>query len=847
MNDSSSRRNGGVKPMRTLVRSCMIGWLALVVALFFTTRTGAQQSSGQSSGTEQTSSGMQSGDYNVHQSIEFGYRDSMIDGSIDNYDTFENLGSGVRLFDYTLDMRSRDHKGFFFDNLSFSNFGYGGDPNDVSRLQFDKNKWYEFRALFRRDKNFWNYNLLANPLNPASSVPALPIVDSPHSMDLVRRVQDYDLTLLPQSRLRFRLGYSHNVNEGPGLTTLDGGTEPVLAENFRYTTNAYRMGADFRFLPKTTISFDELLTYFKQDSTVTDQNFPFVLSDGTPADLGIIFNTAGKTPCTAPILDSTTNPPTANANCNGYLAYSRVGRPRSSFPTERLSFQSNYIKNLEMSGGISYSSDKNSTPDFNEFINGWTSRTASRGGTVSGPSQAKRVAVDANFAADYQINDKLSVVDEFRYYNWRIPSMWFTADTNFFGTPPAVAGQAGLSLPIAQVNVSNFAAVCGASPYNGPNCPQHASGSPADVLDEFVSQFLGQNLRSNTLELEYAFTHRVRARIGYEYTARTIADFSATFDTAEAYFPGGATGTAANDFLAARGDCAMVSGVLPAGCALDPATGIITEGTPTSPVPDAANDTARNITDIHEHALLAGVSANPTDKLRLSADFTFGFNDKSFTRISPRNLQIYNIQATYTPISWASIGASLNIHENRDNVLTVNNLGHDRTFGLVTTLAPNSRVWGDLGYDYTNVYTQANVCFAEPGSAVFTTPCTIAGEEQPTLEALSFYKSTDHFVYGNLMWKPVKRVTGMVGYAGSIVRGSTLFLNPRAPTGPLEFNYIKPSVSLAIEIYKDVTYKTAWNYYGYNDKGVVNPAGLAPLPLQDFNGNNVTFSLRYAF
>ena len=82
-----------------------------------------------------------------------------------------NLGSGLRLFDYTLDMRSLDHNGLLFDNLNFSNFGYGGDPNDVTRLRIDKNKWYDFRVLFRRDKNFWDYNLLANPLNPSTSTP----------------------------------------------------------------------------------------------------------------------------------------------------------------------------------------------------------------------------------------------------------------------------------------------------------------------------------------------------------------------------------------------------------------------------------------------------------------------------------------------------------------------------------------------------------------------------------------------------------------------------------------------------------------------------------------------------
>src|ERR1700734_1925081 len=121
------------------------------------------------SGDETT--GVNSGNYNIQQTIEFGYRASEINGNIDTYNTFVNLGSGVRLFDYTLDMRSLNHSGLLFDDLNFSNFAYGGDPNDVTRLHIDKNKWYDFRLLFRRDKYFWDYNLFANPLNPASPNP----------------------------------------------------------------------------------------------------------------------------------------------------------------------------------------------------------------------------------------------------------------------------------------------------------------------------------------------------------------------------------------------------------------------------------------------------------------------------------------------------------------------------------------------------------------------------------------------------------------------------------------------------------------------------------------------------
>jgi hypothetical protein len=820
--------------MKALAKVTVLGSAILMLAVL---PARAQQNDGESNGVN-------SGDYNVHQTIEFGYRDTLINGNMNNYQTFENLGSGVRLFNYTLEMRSLDHQGFLFDNLSFSNFGYGGDPNNVTRLRMEKNKWYDLRGMFRRDENFWNYNLLANPLNPASSNPAVPIVNSPHAMHLVRRMQDYDLTLLPESRLRFRLGYSRNVNEGPGFTTFDGGTEPLLTENYKYTTNAYRAGVDFRFLPKTTFSFDELLTYFKQDSGVTDRNFPFVLSNDTPADLGIVFNTAGRTPCSMPIL-SPTKPPTANPNCNGYLAFSRVGRPRGSFPTEHFAFQSTYFKNLAMSGSVGYSHGDSSIPDFSEFVNGWTSRTVSRGSTVGGPADAKRVSVNADWVGDYRVTDRFHIVDEFRFDDWRTPSMWATANTNLFGTPPAAPGQAGLLLPIAQVNPANFATVCPTAPFNGPNCPQHSGGSLADVQNEVVSRFLGQKIKRNTFELEYEFSHRVNARIGYLYTARTIADFSATFDTGEIYFPGGSTGNAGNFFLAGRGDCTPVAGLLPAGCVLNP-DGSVTEGSPSQPLPEAGSDTSRNFLDIHEHAFLAGVTVRPIDKLRLSADFLFGYNGTSFTRISPRHVQSYKLHAMYTPVRWASIDGAIDIHENRDNVATINNLEHGRTYSFATTLAPNPRLWVDFGYHYTDIFSQTDICFADPGSTVFTTPCPIPTSPGP-LGARSFYKSTDHFAYGDLMWKPFKRVTTTLGFAGSIVRGNTLFINLLQPTGPVDFNYLKPYATLAFDLYKGFTYKTAWSYYGYNDHGVANPTGLATLPLQDFNGSNVTFSFRYAF
>jgi hypothetical protein len=840
--------------------------------------------------------GINSGGYNIQQIIEFGYRSSNINGNMNTYNTFENLGSGIRLFDFELKMHALDHNGFLFDNLTFSNFGYGGDPNNVSRLRVEKNKIYDFRVLFRRDKNFWDYNLFANPLNPAAlnpagslttgcivgpptaafpqgapgycSNPAVAQNTSIDSMYLTRRMQDYDLTMFPTSKVRFRLGYSRNRNQGPGGFSTDGGTISAFDEVYSYTTNAYRAGVDVRILPKTTISFDEFLSYFKQDNTVIDNpavnpgNFQYILANptangtpaGTPVDLGNIWSTqttAEVLPCGPPVIVAgTTN--TATPTCNGFLSYSQVGNPRNFMPTERLRFQSNYFSNFEMSGSAGYSTSNNQIPDFLETVNGYTVRTGERGSTTGGPADAKRVSVNADWTGVYAVTNKLRVLDSFRYDNWRIPGMWALAETNIYGT--SYAGLEGLQQSQAVFNTTN----CPVDS-NAVTCPFHTATSAADVINGLATSFLGQNLKSNTLELEYDFTKRFEARIGYLYTDRIIAQYSNTNDTEEIYYPGGTAAAPGNDYLAARGSCAPVAGALPAGCILN-ADGSVTFTPATAAAP------VRSLTPIHENALLLGAIVRPIDSLRITGDLEFGYNDASYTRIDPRQVQSYKVHANYKPRPWATVDGAVEIHEIRDNVATVDNLEHDRSYSFGTILTASPRLSVDFGYNYWDVYTQALICFAYSITSANPVPpptnvtdstfppgvptgpaCPATAGGASVLGATSSYASTDHFAHAAVIWKPMKRVTTVVGYGGSFVRGSTIFLNPLTPSGTLDFNYQRPYVSITIDVYRGLSYKMSWNYFGFTQVGNTSPFGLAAIQSPSFNGSNATFSFRYSF
>src|SRR4029077_7072892 len=266
--------------------------------------------------------------------MEIGYRVSDITGSEQMYDTLVNLRTGPRFLEQSLSMQSKTHDGLLFDNLFINSFGWGGDPNNGLRARVDKNKWYDFRANFRRDQTDFDYNLLANPLNPPSSSPSIPVAFSPHNFATRRRMSDFDLTLLPQSIVDFRIGYSRNNMTGPSYSSVHEGTDALLYQAWNTTLNSYRCGADAKILPHTVISYDQFLDYYKGDTNWQLAPFAqaFLPGNAGPVELGLPINTANKNPCAinppaTSLIDATGT--LTNLTCSSYLDYSRSNRIRT--------------------------------------------------------------------------------------------------------------------------------------------------------------------------------------------------------------------------------------------------------------------------------------------------------------------------------------------------------------------------------------------------------------------------------------------------------------------------------------------------------------------------------------
>ncbi len=181
--------------------------------------------------------GDNSGNYNIINSFELGYRFASVGGDGGMYDATVNYGDGIRLLSSSLTVQSRDGHGKLFDHLLITTQGLGNDPYQSAVLRIEKNRVYRYDMMWR----------LTNYVDPAATISF-----GEHAMDTTRRMQDHDLTLFPVSPFKLFLGYSRNLETGPALSTIQlfnsQGDEFPLFSNVHREVNEYRLGGEVHLL-----------------------------------------------------------------------------------------------------------------------------------------------------------------------------------------------------------------------------------------------------------------------------------------------------------------------------------------------------------------------------------------------------------------------------------------------------------------------------------------------------------------------------------------------------------------------------------------------------------------------
>ena len=268
-----------------LTRICLI--------LGLTAAAGAQQTVAPTNAPVGSPRGDNTGNYNVTQSFEAGYRFAEVGGDVGMYRSIVNFGNGLRVLGTNLTVNSRDGHGQYFDEILLRTTGLGNDPYQSVMLRVQKNGLYRYDMSWRLD-DYYNPALTVAGnfgLTTAGSGPGAPLIATGglHARDTERRLQDHELTLFPQSHYRFRFGYSRNVEDGPALSTAqefsppNGAGYPIFTD-VRREWNEYRLGADldlkgFRFT--ITRRWD----FFKDDTPASSAG---VVGAGTATDQTVL-------------------------------------------------------------------------------------------------------------------------------------------------------------------------------------------------------------------------------------------------------------------------------------------------------------------------------------------------------------------------------------------------------------------------------------------------------------------------------------------------------------------------------------------------------------------------------
>lgn len=229
----------------------------LLVTLVLTKAGQAQQTVAPTTEPVGSARGDNWSDYNIVSSFETGYRFRTFGGSFDQYRSTVNFGDGIRLLSSFLTINSRDGHGNFFDEAVLTTQGLGNDPHESATFRLQKNRLYRYDMT-------WRLNDYYNPGLRTGGAQGL------HLLDTTYTLQDHDLTLFPQSNIKFFLGYSHGNQNGPALSSIQlfdsTGNEFPLFENVRRVRNEYRLGNEIRLFG-VRLNWTHGWEDFKEDAT----------------------------------------------------------------------------------------------------------------------------------------------------------------------------------------------------------------------------------------------------------------------------------------------------------------------------------------------------------------------------------------------------------------------------------------------------------------------------------------------------------------------------------------------------------------------------------------------------
>jgi hypothetical protein len=630
--------------------------------------------------------------YAIHQSVDMGGHIVGLTGSSAMYDTLVNIQSGPRVLGETFEMRALpENKHTLIDSLSAFGTGFGGDPNSFSKLSFYKGKIYEFSGTFRRDRQYFDYDLLGNPnITTGQSIPIGPsaaptgslawpqVNQSPVMYNTVRRMMDTSLTLFPLSTLTYRVAFSHNIFQGPSQTPSYniGLYNALLAEYQRNSTDDFTGAVDWKPVQGTKLTFEEQIDHYKADSyfTLSPSQFMVQEADGTPAYLGnwdsqtaygigACNKTSMINATTILYANSSGGMPIIDPACDVATSYMRSQPTRILYPTESFLLQSSSIKNVSMNGDFRYTNANMNLPNYYDNFQGLDG--AARSITYMANASAKREVVSADYGIVWQAMKTVTLADQVDYSNVHQPgTAMYTSKTTL--STPTTAGNETINYtgPLTTTVSTTGSAFTGSNPVNTP-----------------LQAYFGQRFLTNNLTGSWEASPRATLSLTYRYRTHMIAENLASTGN-----PGGNPGN----------------------------------------IPLAAGATNDGTVSINESGGIFNAALRPTNNWELNGTVEALYDDNAFTPVGPRQTRHYRVHTRYRPKPWATLSGAFNDLERHNNTNytgaaaldgPLNHVDYSRVGSLGAVLTPNEHYGFDFNYAYSDVYAATNICYLNGATA----------------------------------------------------------------------------------------------------------------------------------
>jgi hypothetical protein len=739
--------------------------------------------------------------YVIRQSADLGGHLVGVSGSGAMYDTLVNLHSGPRILGQTFTMHAvPGTKHALLDSLSAFGNGFGGDPVNFAKLSFFKGKLYEFSGTFRRDRQYFDYDLLANPsipsgvVTPYGMVAGVPttaslahaqVLQSPVMFNTVRRMTDTALTILPLSRVSFRVGYSQNIFQGPSLSPgySIGTSDQLLREYQRNSTDDFLGSVTWKVLPLTTVTFEEQVDHYKEDSyyTIAPGQFNVQEADGTPAALGnwdatgapysitncntasmgsAYTNAANYTILSAPQMAG--GRPIINPACDVTTNYLRSQPTRAILPTESLFYQSSMIRKLITNGDIRYTRANSNLPNYYENFQGLDG--AIRNYTLTGNARAQRRMISSDTGVTWLATSTISVSDQLSVSNVHQPGS-VNVTPGLTQVAPTTAGNETVN-------------------YSGPlaaGANYSISGNPTGVP---LYGYFGQRLVTNNASVSWDQSSRLTLTFTYRYKNHRI-------------------------------------------------------------VQGAGSGAASSVVTINENGGVLNIAYRPTPQWRMNGTVEMLYDDNALTPIGPRQTKHYRFHTLYKIRPWATLSGAFNDLERHNNTFNtgvtpidgpLQHVDHTRNVGVGMTVAPNEHFGFDVNYDYSDIYISTNACYLNgatatlPGTASTTSTgapnicpgvfvrgsTTVLSDWGPTKD---FMDAPTQYASVGANYSPNKKLRLATGYRISAVSGNQFFADAQQVNGSLQSAYQSPYVNAAWTVRPGWIWRAEYNYYGYGEGG----------------------------